>query len=304
MREQVLDDVVARQFLLGELSPEEQGRIEELAFEDRDTFMFLESVENDLIDEFIQGDLSADEEEHFKNHFLSLPGRRNNLKISEVMQRHFDKVADAPGEKGFSFPGWFKPQSTWLQISLTAAAALILIIFAVWILNPFGGFQSAPAIQVELDKPVAIPNAEFKVSPKAEPTASPAHVENKPKAPTPERPKRSAAYAVLSPFASTRSAGGQQLKLSPDTPSMTIELALTTPLSFSTYEAALENEAGTVLQRWSNLKAERLTSGKALQIDLSRDLLKPQEFYRIVVSGVSSKGEPEVIARYPFEVTN
>ena len=248
MREQVLDDVLARRFLLGQLSPEEQGRIEELAFEDRDTFMFLESVENDLIDEFIQGDLSTDEEEHFKSHFLSLPGRRNNLEISEVMQQHFDKVADAPGEKGFSFPGWFKPQSAWLQISLTAAAALILIIFAVWIFNRVWEARQPSPIQAGIDKPIAIPNAEFKVSPIAQPTASPAQAENKPKAPTPEKPKRSARIRYSVPFASTRSAGGQQLKLSPDTPIMTIELALTTPRSFNTYEAALiENDAGTCL---------------------------------------------------------
>ena len=302
----MLDDVLARRFLLGQLSPEEQGRIEELAFEDRDTFMFLESVENDLIDEFIQGDLSTDEEEHFKKHFLSVPGRRNNVAISEVMQQHFDKVADVPGEKEFSFPGWFKLQSAWLQISLTAAAALVLIIFAVWIFNRVWEARQPTPIQAGIDKPIAIPNAEFKVSPIVQPTASPAQAENKPKAaPTPEKQKRSAPYAVLVPFASTRSEGGQSLKLSPDTPIMMIELALTTPRSFNTYEAALiENDAGTMLKRWSNLKAEHLTSGKALQIDLPRDLLKPQENYLIVVSGVSSKGEAEVIARYPFEATN
>src|SRR5690349_5837779 len=82
MKEQVLDDVLARRFLLGQLSPDEQGRIEEWAFEDPDTFTFLESVEDDLIDEFIHGDLSTAEERQFKSHFLCLPGSRNNVKIS------------------------------------------------------------------------------------------------------------------------------------------------------------------------------------------------------------------------------
>src|ERR1041385_537041 len=93
MKEQMLDDVEARRFLLGQLPPEEQGRIEELAFENPDTFTFLQSVENDLIDEFIQGDLSPVEEQQFKKHFLSLPGSRNNLKISRMLQQHFDKAA-------------------------------------------------------------------------------------------------------------------------------------------------------------------------------------------------------------------
>ena len=64
------------------------------------------------------------------------------------------------------------------------------------------------------------------------------------------------------------------------------------------YEAVLEDEAGKMLQRWSNLKVKRL----ALQIKVPVTLLKPQEFYRIVVSGVSLKGETEEIARYQFEV--
>ena len=85
---------------------------------------------------------------------------------------------------------------------------------------------------------------------------------------------------------------------------MTIELPLITQTDFVTYEAAFENEAGTVLQRWPNLKSAHLTSGKALKIDVPESLLTPQESYRIVVSGVSSKGKPEVVARYPFEVVN
>ena len=305
MREQVLDDVLARRFLLGQLSPEEQGRIQELAFEDRDTFVFLESVEDDLIDEFIQGELSADEEENFKSHFMSLPGRHNNLKISRVMQQHFDKAADVPQKKKFSFLSWFKFPNTWLQISLAAAAALVLLIFAVWIFNRLWQARQPDPIQAGPDKPGAIPTPEFQVSPLMDRTASPAHVENKPnKTLTPEKQKRIATYALLAPSSSTRSEGVQQLKLAPNTPSMTIELPLITQSSYKTYEAALEDEAGKVLERWPNLREENLTSGKALKIDVPVTLLKPQEFYRIVVSGVSSKGEAEVIARYPFEVAN
>ena len=84
---------------------------------------------------------------------------------------------------------------------------------------------------------------------------------------------------------------------------MTVELALITETDFHKYEAVLENEAGTVLKRWSNLKAERLTSGKALKITVPGTLLKQQEFYRWIVTGVSAHGETEVVAHYPFIVS-
>ena len=307
MKEQLLDEVAARRFLLGQLSPEEQARIEELAFADPDTFVFIESVEDDLVDEFIQAELSAAEERQFKSHYLSLPGRRNNLKISRVLQQRFAKLPDPPRRKGFSFSGllsifgWFELQSAWLKISVVAAAALVLVLFAVWIFTVYLQVTKPGPIQAGPDKPVNIPSPSFQVSPSLEPTGSPVHVENKPKSLTPEK-RKLPTYALLLPSASPRGEGGQQLKLAPDTSKLTIELALITQTNFDRYEAALENEAGTVLQRWSNLRAEQLTSGKALKVDLSAALLKPQEFYRIVVSGFSAEEKKEEIARYPFEV--
>ncbi|HSE16263.1 MAG TPA: hypothetical protein VLB46_04375 [Pyrinomonadaceae bacterium] len=298
----MLDDVVARRFLLGQLPPEEQGRIEELAFEDPDTFTFLESVENDLIDEFIHGDLSVDEEQQFKSHFLSLPGRLNNLKVSRLLQRHFNKAAAVSPKVRFSFPGWFKQQSAWSQIAI-AAAVVGLIVFAVWIFIRTREAEQPTPMQAGPDRPIAVPSPEVKVSPSPEPAASPVHVENKPKS-VPPKQKRVVTYAVLSPLASTRGEGAQSFELAPDTPSMTIGLALITQRNFRRYEATLKKETDTVLHHWAKLKVEELPSGKALTVDIPVALLKPQESYLIVVSGVSAKGKTEVIAQYPFQVRN
>jgi hypothetical protein len=298
MEDQVLDDVVARRFLLGQLPPEEQGRIEELAFGDCDTFAFLESVEDDLIDEFIRGDLSVDEKQRFERHFLSLPGRRKNLKISRVLQLHFD----AAGDQKFSLSNWFNAKPLWVRLSLTVTATAVLATIGVLIVVRVKEAMQPAPIQAGPDRPGAVPTPEFKVSPALEPTASPVHVENKPKIVTPDKQKKPVAYALLVPSALVRGDGVRQLKL-PEASSMTLELALITPTDFATYEAVLENEAGTTLQPWSGLKSARLTSGKALQIEVPVARLKPQEFYRIVVSGVTSKGKTEVIAQYPFEVS-
>lgn len=297
----MLDDVVARQFLLGQLPPEEQGRIEELAFADPDTFTFLESIENDLIDEFIHGDLSADDEQQFERHFLSLPGRVNNLKVSRLLQQHFNKVSDVSPEIKSSFPASFKKQSAWLHISI-AVAAVGLIIFAVWIFFRARKPRQPAPIQAGPDRPVVIPSPEFKVSPSPQPTPSPVHVENKPKS-VPPKQKRVVTYAVLFPFASPRGEGAQSFELAPNTPNMTIGLVLLTETKFTSYEATLKDETDTVLKHWADLKVVRLPSGKALTIDLPAALLKPQESYRIVVSAVSSKGKTEEIA-YPFQVIN
>jgi hypothetical protein len=303
MTELVLDDVLARRFLLGQISPEEQGRIQELAFEDPDTFEFLESVENDLIDDFIQGDLSATEVGRFESHFLSLPGRRNNLDITRMWQQHLEQATPVSHEKRFSILNWFRVQSFWLQVSVAAVAALVLVGLVVWILARARVDQQPVPLQAGHDRPAAIPTPELRMSPSQEPTSSPSHAENKPKNQTPQKQKRLLAYAVLLPSASPRGANVQPLKLAHDSPIMTVELVLIIQKSFRTYEASLENESGTAIQRWTNLHAEVLTNGKALRLEVPSDVLKSGEFYRLVVSGASGTGT-EVIARYPFEVVN
>lgn len=304
MKDQLLlDEALARRFLLGQLPPEEQERIEELAFEDVDTFAFLETVEDELIDEFIQGDLSAEEKQRFENHFLSLPGRRNNLQVSRALQQHLDtiKIRDS---KRFSLRAWFSLKPWWFRLALTATAALVFVIIAIWIYVRGREVTHPVPLQAGPGKPAAKPSPEFKVSPVMEPTTPPVHAENKPKNLPPEKPKKSpSTYALLSPSAAVRGEDVQHLAVPPGTPSVTLELALITERSFRKYEAALENEAGTLLKRWSNLKAEQLTSGRALKIAVPSALLKHEEFYRIVVSGVSAKGETEVVAQYPFEVS-
>src|SRR5215813_862087 len=170
MRERALDEIRARQFLLGELPPEEEGQIEELAFEDCDTFAFLESVENDLIDEFIQGDLSSDEEERFESHFLSQPGRRGNLKISQALQQHLDRLEDVPPRRKF-----------WLQLSIAVVTVLFIVLLVAIIVRVWEGRQSS-TIQAGPDKPKVIPSPQLNASPsQAPPTSTPAYVENKPK---------------------------------------------------------------------------------------------------------------------------
>ena len=303
MREQALDDVVARRFLLGQLPPEEEGRIQELAFEDRDTFVFLEAVEDDLIDQFIHGELSVDEQRGFESHFLTQPGRSDNLKISQLLQRHFDSISpDSFPKKRHPIPVWFRRRSLLVRISITVGVAIIVVGFVVWLVIVIKGASQPVTRQAGHDTPSAIPSPTFKVSPSFQPAGSPSHAQNKSKSLSPEGQKSFSPYALLSPSAVSRGEGVQQLPLPSDGSSMAIELALITQSNFSSYEAVLENEAEVKLQTWPTLNAERLSSGKALRIDLPPALLKPQEFYRIVVSGINSQGQKEVIARYPFEV--
>ena len=320
MKEPVIDEVVARKFLLGQLSPEEQGQIEELAFEDPDTFTFLESVEEDLVDDFLQEELSPLEKQRFNDHFLSFPGRRQELKISEVLQEHF-KVAESEGviaaqptevvadddKRKSSFRRFIdslKVPSVWVPATTAAAVVALLILVVPPFLDRDDSQLAGPGTAVN------VPSPGPQISPSPDPSPSPVQAEKKRKSPIPQKQKSVPtpgketpvlAYATLLPSAALRGPGSESLQLPPDASTVPVALVLVNGKNFRTYDVKLENEAGREIYHWSNLKAQRLPATTELLIDVRTTLLKPDEFYRIVVTGVSSKGERSILEGYSFE---
>src|SRR3954464_13969596 len=78
------DETLLRHYLLGELREEEQSAIEERLFEDDTYGEHLSLVEDELIDEYIGGELRGGEREHFESHFLSSPRRRERVVLSQA----------------------------------------------------------------------------------------------------------------------------------------------------------------------------------------------------------------------------
>src|SRR5688572_432723 len=96
MKENVMNELVARRFLLGDLSVEERERIEELAFDDPETFSLIQSAQDDLIDDFVNDELSSEERERFQNYFLAQPGRRQDLRIGRALQQYLGREQSVP----------------------------------------------------------------------------------------------------------------------------------------------------------------------------------------------------------------
>src|SRR2546421_5092925 len=77
MKEKAFSEALFVRYLLGDLPEEEQVEIEDRAFQDRKYLEGLLAVENDLIDEYVRGELSDSERRKFEGRFLaSAEGRR------------------------------------------------------------------------------------------------------------------------------------------------------------------------------------------------------------------------------------
>jgi hypothetical protein len=78
-------DQTIRRYLFGELSEPEQAAIEGEYFANPDRFEEICALENDLIDDYLRGDLPAAEREQFERGYLSSPKRLRRVQFARTM---------------------------------------------------------------------------------------------------------------------------------------------------------------------------------------------------------------------------
>ena len=137
------EDTIFRKYLLAELSLEQQSEIEEQLFLDKEFFQQLQIAEEELIDDYVYGELTANERTRFESSFLSLPERRESLRIALALSQYPTSpapVAAAAAKDTNSQPSlklWFLPflrfHNPVLKFSVLAAQLLIMI-GGLWLL--------------------------------------------------------------------------------------------------------------------------------------------------------------------------
>jgi Putative zinc-finger len=71
-------------FLLGELSPEEEERMEIRLLDDAGLQELVEAAEFELIDDYVHGALTGADAARFEAHFLNSPARRRKLELARL----------------------------------------------------------------------------------------------------------------------------------------------------------------------------------------------------------------------------
>src|SRR5262245_46314087 len=83
-----VDEVELRRYLLGELTEDEEARHEERLLTEKDYFDRLLLSEDDLIDEYVRGMLSAQDKERMERRFLASPRRQEKLRLATDLKRY------------------------------------------------------------------------------------------------------------------------------------------------------------------------------------------------------------------------
>src|ERR1044072_9466848 len=101
MKEDVEQEAELRRYLLGQLTLEEQVLIEQRLFLDSEYAQLAQSVEDDLIDDYVRDDLTEAEREEFGTRFLK-GAYGDDISIAQALDRYLaSEVQPAAGQVPF-----------------------------------------------------------------------------------------------------------------------------------------------------------------------------------------------------------
>lgn len=139
------NDLPLKPYLLGDLNPDDQQRMEQRLMMDSAAFEELSWIEDELIDDYMEGALSGREKEKFENFFLSAPERRQKLSFAKALKRyataHSLKENPWPIWRNFRQAFWHPPNPV-LRWAL-AASLLLMIAGGSWSVLQISRLQKA-----------------------------------------------------------------------------------------------------------------------------------------------------------------
>jgi hypothetical protein len=81
-----------RRYLLGELAEANQAALEQELLSDRSKFDQAWAIENELVDNYVRGEMSRADRERFEAHYLASPLHRERVAIAESFLTNIDQV--------------------------------------------------------------------------------------------------------------------------------------------------------------------------------------------------------------------
>jgi hypothetical protein len=134
---------VLRQYVLGRVSESDRDAVELELLSDRRTQEELASVHDELIEEYLEGTLSAGERTQFEQHFLSSPEHRREVEAAQILKAGL--LARTPQTTAPAAPRPAMGLPLWLRL---AAGLGIVAVGAFWFAQrakaPAGSVASAP----------------------------------------------------------------------------------------------------------------------------------------------------------------
>lgn len=346
MKQAVLNEQVMRKYLLGVLSEEEREHIEKNMLTDdafyEDLLSLEDVVEDDLIEQYLDGDLTDGEKKGFEQIFLSTTERREKLELARDLSRRASlSMARAQAvEQAVVGVSWWRSLASLLRLEnpavglSLATALLIMVVSCVWLLfrahrletelsqarsQQRGQSPAEQSLQESLaqqrtrnDELAASLNQAQEQRARLEQElnslkAQSAREQETNANRTPSQGRTSVFALVLTPFRGRGPSGGSgtEINIPAKTGSVRLNLALDTinPKAYKSYQATVTKRDGTRILKTDRLAVTSKDGEDYVGFSLPASLLPGGE-YEVELSGVSTGNTVEPLGLYSFRVAS
>jgi len=309
-------------YLLGELSEQEQLQLEEQYFGDDDWFEQFLAIEEELIDDYVQGQLSRRERERFEKYFLTTPQRRERVEFAKALKQYTaeEQKASAPASAAPS-P---QPEPWWrffLNFLLAphpvlqpafAMAVVVMMLGSAWLFvqtlhlqDQLAQFQAEWAEGLERRRGLQPESTDQskQIRDLAEKLENEKHqreqLEQKLAKARPPQP--AAVSFALSAGALRDIEGAKRLAIPRGVEVAQLQPDFEDGGEYKSYRAVLKTAEGEEVWSQGMLKARLSDAGKSVMLNIPA-LVFGENDYILTLIGVKSDKAMEVVGSYPFSV--
>ena len=311
-------------YLLGSLPPAAVERLDELSLTDDAFADALAAAENDLVDSYVNDELSRPDRKLFENHYMKTNSGRSKTRFANSFREYGARAAsaDVAPSTAAETEGVFASVFGYLRWGLAAAATAAVVFGAWWF---FPGVSPGEQLAGESVAPVGIENSnedvrqgsntqinstgpstpELATAGKEATVPPPGDgVVNDPatntKKPTIDKPQMPRVFAFsLTP--QLRS-GSQisEISVPNNIERATARLELE-PFDFDSYQIVLFDPSNQQIWRSGTVRPTGSAGRRTLVANVPARYLRAGN-YRFAVSGLHSSAPPENVGDYPFKV--
>jgi len=312
-------------YLLGELSEEEQVEIEDRAFADEKVLQEILAVEQDLLDDYVSGDIPAEKRRSFETHFLASEERRKKVAFAKALATVVN-ATPAPQEERAVVN--VAPDSSW-RTALTAffarpmtaysfaLASLLLFAVGSWLvvdrvrlrselaqLRSNQDSQLAQRQQLERDLANERLKNEELLASRGTPSPEAPTPETVPTSPTKPATPGSPIIATLVFLPGMSRGGGTsvpEVSIAKDVSLLRLQVGIDPQEGYERYRAEVRNAKGQQVLAQANLVARAGHHGRNISLRIPVKVLSDGR-YEVTLKGVTEGGESEAVGFYYFDV--
>jgi hypothetical protein len=282
------DDDELTRYVLGLLPEEDSERLDDASITDDEVAAHLRTVESDLVDSYVRGQLAGETLERFESHYLSSARRRDSVRLAATFIRALDRsVARTEGVASNRF--------TWPFRRAQMVAALALVVLSGILLFQATRRGSERPLSEPGGGGIRQPASELALQRQPEPAAPPSRAARPPGVPQAPSPGRLVAVALHPP---TRAASPvPTLAIPADVDRVSFELRLESN-DFHRYRVALTDPSTSEVVWRSDWISPRSSADDASVVVVVPAKLLSLRYYSLDLTGRGADGRADVLGSY------